>query len=64
MLFFIIKRIFKYVFAGLVKPMQTLGTSSCFPKKRVGSNHDIVRQEHIFGQVTLTFIVLLFVGLI
>ena len=64
MLFFTIKCIFKYVFAKLVKPMQTLGASCCFPKKRIGSNHDIVWHENIFGQVTLIFIVVLFVGLI
>ena len=38
--------------------------SCCFPKKRIGSNHDNVWHEHIFGQVTLIFIVLLFVVLI
>ena len=32
--------------------------------RKKGSNRDIVRHEHIFGQVTLIFIVLLFVGLI
>ena len=64
MLFFMIKRIFKYVLAGLVKPLQTLEASCCFPKNRTGSNRDIVWHEHIFGQVTLIFIVLLFVGLI
>ena len=64
MFFFTIKRIFKFVFAGLVKPLQTIGPSCFFPKKRIGSNPDIVWHEHIFGQVTLIFIVLLFVGLI
>ena len=64
MFFFIIKRIFKYVLVGFVKPLQTLGASCCFPKNRTGSNRDNVWHEHIFGQVTLIFIVQLFVGLI
>ena len=45
-----------------MKPLQTLGTSRRFPKKRIGSNHDIVLHEHIFDQVTLIFIVLLLRG--
>ena len=64
MFFFIIKRIFKYILAGFVKPLQTLGASCYFSLKRIFSNRDIVWHEHIFRQVTLIFIVLLFVGLI
>ena len=62
-IFFMVKRIFWYVFAGLVRPLQALGASRCPPKKRIGSNRDIVLVEHIFDQVKLIFIVLL-VGLI
>ena len=62
-IFFMVKRIFGYVFAGLVRPLQALGASRCSPKKRIGSNRDIVLLEHIFDQVKLIFIVLL-VGLI
>ena len=58
-----VKRIFGYVFAGLVRPLQALGASRCSPKNRIGSNRDIVLLEHIFDQVKLIFIVLL-VGLI
>ena len=50
-----------YVLAGLVEPLQA---SCCFCKKRISSNRDNVWHEHIFGQVTVIFIVLLFVGLI
>ena len=53
-----------HVFTGLVKPLRALGASCCSPKKRIGSNCNIVLLEHIFDQVTLIFIVLLFVGLI
>ena len=54
--FFIIKRIFRYIFTGLVKPLQTLGASRCSPKKRIGYNCDIVLHEHIFDQVALILI--------
>ena len=47
-----------------MKPLQLLGASCCFPLKRIGPSRDIVWHEHIFGEVTLIFIVLLFVGLI
>ena len=40
------------------------GSISLSPKKRICSNCDIVLLEHIFDQVKLIFIVLLFVGLI
>ena len=47
-----------------MKALQTLGASRCSPKKRIGPNRDIVLLEHIFDQVALIFIVLIFVGLI
>ena len=46
-----------------MKALQTLAASRCSSKK-IDSNYDIVLLEHIFDQVTLIFIVLLFVGLI